>query len=67
MPTDNEYIRISDDGYLELRKKLSDQGRSSTGKSTIMLTSHGFQPIPDTENLAISLTVTKRSPKSNQW
>jgi len=54
----SEYIRVTEDGFLELRKKLSEQGTSSTGKSTIMLSSGGWQPLD--ENLSINLVVVKR-------
>lgn len=53
-----EYIKVTEDGYLELRKKLTDQGASSTGKSTIMLSSGGWQTL--TEDLSINLVVVKR-------
>lgn len=61
----SEYIRVTEDGYLELRMKLTDLGSSSTGKSTIMLSSGGWQPL--SEELSINLVVVKRVGKDRGW
>lgn len=62
----DEYIRVTDDDYLEIRKKLTDQGPTSKGKATIWLNSHGFQPIPNTEGVSINLLVVRRNKKSEK-
>lgn len=47
--TDQEYARVKD-GYLELRVKLGEGTRSMSGKTLVVASSRGNQPIEGTHN-----------------
>ena len=52
-----EYERLTEDGYIELRKKLCPPIESSTGKSDIHFKTEEFVRIPNTDNYQYSLLV----------
>jgi|GEM_PF-3212627 len=60
MPTNGEYIRVKD-GCLEIRQKIGKGTLSkSSGKSLVVVSTGGFQPIDGSE-IRVNLMAIKKA------
>lgn len=58
MAKDSEYIRIAG-GFLEIRQRVGAGTPSSSGKSTVVVSTGGFKPV-DGSDVKVNLTaITK--------
>jgi len=55
-----EYIRISKDGYLEIRQLVGKGRPSSTGKNLVVVSTGGFQAIEGSD-VRLNLTAIRKS------
>ena len=63
MANDNgktEYMRVSEDGFLEIRKKLDKGEISASGKSTVFFSTKGNKDIGDGYMLGVNLYKSRR-------
>ena len=59
MPPNGEHIRVKD-GYLEIRQKVGKGTLSSSGKSLVVVSTGGFQPVDGSE-VRVNLTAIKKA------
>jgi len=57
MPLKDEYTRVSN-GYLEIRAKLGNGYPSASGRSQVVHSTGGFQPVADSD-VRVNLTAIK--------
>jgi hypothetical protein len=59
-PMNGEYIRVTSDGYLEIRQKVGKGTVSASGKSLVVVSTGGFKPV-DGGDIKVNLTAIRKA------